>query len=182
MEKAVAIVELVSVARGIATADEMLKGGDVTLHLAATTCPGKYIIIVGGNVGAVKNSLAAGISAGGEAINDSMMLANVHPDIFLALSCSLDPGEIGSLGVVEAFSAPATIEAADAAVKSGKVKLLEVRLGKGMGSKSFFTMTGEISEIKNAVRAAESAIIDKGLLVDTAVVNRPHKDLPQFVV
>jgi microcompartment protein CcmL/EutN len=182
VEKSIAIVELVSVARGILVADEMLKGGDVTLHLAATTCPGKYLIVVGGNIGAVKNSLNAGLEVGKEAINDSMLLPNIHPDIFLALSCSLEVTEIGALGVVETLSAPATIEAADAAMKSARVHLLEVRLGKGMGAKSFFTFTGDISEVRTAAKAAEGAIIEKGLLVDIAVVNKPHADLPSFIV
>ena len=67
-------------------------------------------------------------------------------------------------------------------MKSARVHLLEVRLGKGMGAKSFFTFTGDISEVRTAAKAAEGAIIEKGLLVDIAVVNKPHADLPSFIV
>ena len=182
MEKAIAIVELVSIARGIVVADEMLKGGAVTLYLSMTTCPGKYVIVVGGNVGSVKNALERGLSVGMEAINDSMLLPNIHPDIFPALSCSTDPGPIRSIGVIETLSAPATIEAADAALKGGQIKLIEVRLGKGMGAKSFFTFTGDISEVDSALKAGVAAIQDKGLLVDMAVVNSPHAELPAFIL
>jgi microcompartment protein CcmL/EutN len=182
MEKAVAIVELLSVARGVATADAMLKGGDISLYSACSICPGKYLIVVGGQVGAVKTALARGLEAGGEAVSDSMLLPNAHPDIFPALSSATEVKEIASLGVVETMSAPVAVEAADAAAKAAQGKLLEIRLGRGMGAKAFFSFTGDVSEVRTSAKAAERVAAEKGLLVDVVVIAKPHKDLPPFVV
>lgn len=182
IEKAIAIVELISVARGILVADAMLKSADVTLYIAGTTCPGKYLVVAGGHVGAVKSALASAEAVGKEAITDSLLIPNVHKDIFPALCSGNDIDKVGALGVVETMSAPATIEAADAAAKASSVKIIEIRMGKGMGAKSFFTFTGDVSEVRTAARAAEAKVADKGLLVDIAVVANPHKELPKFVV
>ena len=53
MERAIATIELISVARGILAADAMLKAADVRLYEAHPICPGKYLVVVGGQVGAV---------------------------------------------------------------------------------------------------------------------------------
>jgi microcompartment protein CcmL/EutN len=106
-----------------------------------------------------------------------MFLPNVHPQVISALSCSTEVKDIRDLGIVEAMSAPSVLEAADAAVKASRVNLIEVRVGRGMGSKSFFSVTGDISDVKNAVKAAEGVISSRGLLVEAVVISRPHKDL-----
>ena len=182
MDKALAVVELISVARGVAAADEMLKGGDVTLHVSCSICPGKYLIVAGGQVGAVKSALKAGLAAGAEAVTDSLLLPNAHPDLFPALSGATDPGALASLGVVETLSGPAAVEGADAAAKAARVRLLEIRLGRGLGAKAIFSFTGDVSEVRTAAKAAENLIAPKGLLVDLTVIPRPHKDLLPFVV
>ncbi len=66
--------------------DAMLKAADVTLYEAHPICPGKYLVVVGGQVGAVEESLQAGVRIGREAVSDHMILPNVHQDVFSALS------------------------------------------------------------------------------------------------
>ena len=62
MKKAIGLVELKSTPIGIQTADEMVKAANVELVLANPVCPGKYMIVVSGDVGAVKNSVERGKS------------------------------------------------------------------------------------------------------------------------
>ena len=57
----IGLLELKSIPVGIETADEMIKAANVQLLTASPTCPGKYIIIVSGNVGAVKSSMNVGL-------------------------------------------------------------------------------------------------------------------------
>ena len=63
MRMAIATVELVSVARGVLAADTMLKAANVTLYEAHPICPGKFIIVVGGEVGAVEAGPKPGLAA-----------------------------------------------------------------------------------------------------------------------
>jgi len=55
------LIELRSISRGIKTTDEMLKSADVEIVMSSSICPGKYAILVSGNVGSVKNAVATGI-------------------------------------------------------------------------------------------------------------------------
>lgn len=48
MGNALGMIELSSIARGIETCDYMVKAAQVDLVRASTVCPGKYIIIIGG--------------------------------------------------------------------------------------------------------------------------------------
>jgi microcompartment protein CcmL/EutN len=182
MERAIGTFELISVARGVATVDAMLKAANVKLFHASPICPGKYLIVVWGQVGAVRNALNAGKQVAEEMLTDEMLLPNVHPSVFPALACTTEVGDMGALGVVEALAAPCIIEAADAAAKAAKVVLIEIRLGRGMGAKSFFSMGGDISEVKIALTVAKELVASKGLLVDTSFIPNPHPDLKGAVL
>ena len=45
MGRAIGMVELSSIARGIETSDSMLKAAQVELLRSVTVCPGKYMVI-----------------------------------------------------------------------------------------------------------------------------------------
>ena len=49
MEKTVGIAELTSITYGIAASDAMLKAGQVRMLRSAPMCPGKYLIVIGGD-------------------------------------------------------------------------------------------------------------------------------------
>ena len=63
--RAIGLIELNSVAQGILVADEMLKASDVDLIMARSACPGRYLAMVAGDVGAVQNAVEVGRQAGG---------------------------------------------------------------------------------------------------------------------
>ena len=71
----------------------------------------------------------------------------------------------------------ASILAADAAAKAARVRILEVRLAKGLGGKGFFTMTGEIHEVEAAMEASLQVTKQSGTLVRSVVIPRPHPSL-----
>ena len=181
MEKAIATVEMTSIARGYMVADIMLKSGNVKLIYAAPIYPGKYLIIIGGLLGAVKNALKAGVDVGSEMIEDYALIPNVHRDVFSAIARTTNMSGFSALGVIETMNAPAAIEGADAAVKAARIHLVEIRLGHGMGSKSVFLFTGDMADINAAAEAAENVIAEKGLLVDVSILTRPHPELKGFV-
>jgi microcompartment protein CcmL/EutN len=67
--------------------------------------------------------------------------------------------------------------AADACVKAAEVQLIEVRLGRGMGGKSFVLLTGDVAAVEAAVRAAESLEEAEGMMSKSVVIPSPHPDL-----
>ena len=49
-KEAIAMIELNSIAKGVETADAMLKTSDVDLVMAQPICAGKYMVLVSGDV------------------------------------------------------------------------------------------------------------------------------------
>ena len=54
---AVGLIELNSIAAGFEVADAMLKAADVKLILSRSICAGKYMVVIGGETGAVQASV-----------------------------------------------------------------------------------------------------------------------------
>jgi microcompartment protein CcmL/EutN len=179
---ALGLVELNSVAIGILVADEMLKVAPVELVEATPVCSGKYVVIVRGDVASVDASVARGTSVGAESVVDTLFLANPLPGIFPAITGTTEAGQIDSLGVIETFSVASTIVAADVAGKAAPVRLLEIRLAKGLGGKAFVTMTGTVSEVEASVEAGGGYAGNKGLLVRSIVIPRPDESLFEKVL
>ncbi|HBB66486.1 MAG: propanediol utilization protein [Elusimicrobia bacterium GWA2_56_46] len=177
MHNAIGGVELSSVAKGFEAADAMLKASDVTLLLSRSVCPGKYIVLVSGEVGAVNAAIQAGAGKASHALIDNFVIPNIHPEVFPAIEGTAVVEELEALGIIESFSVSALIEAADAAVKAGSVKLLEIRLAMALGGKAFVTMTGGVAAVETAVAAGAAVAGKKGLLVEKVVIPRPRKEL-----
>ena len=174
MATAIGMVELTSIARGIETCDYMVKAAQVDLLRSSTVCPGKYMIIVGGETGDVRAAMAEGIKRGGELVVDTLMLPNVHEQLIPAISMTNQVDVRGAVGVLEFYSIASAIIAADVAAKAANITLIEVRTGYAIGGKGFVTLTGDVGAVRAAVEAARK---DAELLVETTVIPRPDKKL-----
>ncbi len=174
---AIGLIEYSSIAKGIGSADEMLKAAEVELVISRTICSGKYINLVAGDVQAVKQSVAAGEAYAKEAVIDTFVIPNVHPDVFPAMSGSTQIVKLDALGIIESFSVASLIEGADQAAKSAEVKLIEIRLAMALGGKAFVTMTGAVGAVESAVAAGAEIVSRAGMLVNTVVIPSPRKEL-----
>ena len=114
MSNAIGVIELNSIARGIEISDFMLKASQVDLVRSSTICPGKYVIIIGGDTGNVRASLAEGDKRGAECVLDTLILPNVHHQLIPAISLSNHVEARGAIGVMEFFSVTSAIKAARA--------------------------------------------------------------------
>ena len=117
--------------------DEMLKSSNVKLVLATPVCPGKYIVILSGDVGAVENAVSVGKTIGGSYLISDYLIANVHENVFPAITGTIDIGKIDSLGIVETITAVASVIAGDTALKAANIELLEIRIAKGLCGKGY---------------------------------------------
>lgn len=177
MLRAIGMIELTSIAKGINTVDAMLKTADVQIISATPVCPGKFIAIVHGDVAAVESAVQAGRKVAGEYLVDEFILANVHPGVFPAITATSMPKETGALGIIESFSVASMIVAADFALKAANVEAMELRLGSGLGGKAYFTFTGDVAAVEASVEAGAASVKEKGLLVETVVIPSPMKAL-----
>jgi microcompartment protein CcmL/EutN len=120
--------------------------------------------------------------AGCGMVIDTFVIPNVHRNVFPAIAGTAQVGMLEALGIVESFSVASLIEAADAAVKTSRVELIEIRLAMALGGKAFMTLTGEVAAVQAAVDAGASVCAERGLLVNKVVIPNPRKELLKEVV
>ena len=173
----IGFLELNSIAKGIEAADIVLKTAAVELIFARAGCPGKYYLLFTGEVAAVQASVEAGQRVGGDHVVDSCVIPRIHPQVIRAINMTSLPEELRAVGVMEFFSVTASIYGADAAVKAADVDLVDVRLGTGIGGKSFVILTGEVAAVSEAVKAGVSTPNAQGMLVSSVVIPSPHPEL-----
>ena len=177
MIASIGLIELNSIARGIEAADFMLKAGSVALVFAKPVCPGKFLVLVHGDVGSVDAAMSAGLEAGGVNVVNSLVIPRVHPLLIPAINAVAEIDGVEALGVVEYFDIASAIAGADAAAKTGNVRLIEVRLGFGIGGKSYFALCGEVSDVHSAVAAGLADSEHRGGVVQSCVIPSPDSSL-----
>ena len=182
MAIAIGMVEFSSIARGIYAADQMVKISEVEIVTAQTICPGKYIALVEGDVAAVQDSVRIGEQFAGEYFVDSLVIPNVHHGIFPAITGATMPEHVTALGIFETFSVATMITAADQILKAAELESIEIRLGTGLGGKSFFTFTGDVAAVETGVEAGSAVAEAKGLMVDAEVIPSPSDRLVPSVL
>jgi microcompartment protein CcmL/EutN len=172
---ALGILELNSIARGMVVADAMVKRAPIRLLEAHPISPGKYLILVAGQVADVDESLAAGTAAAQSTVVDRLFLPQAHADLIPAITGTAEPAPLEAIGIVETFTVASTVLAADAAAKTAEVRLGEMRLANGLGGKAFYWMTGALDQVEAAV-AAGISVLASGLLLASEIIPAPHDD------
>lgn len=177
IEPALVLVETNSVAAGILAGDTMVKKAVVELLEARSICPGKYMVVIAGEVGPVSESWQAGMAAAADALVDQLFLPNAHPALFPALMSAAVPRGDEALGIIETVTAAICIVAADAAAKAADVQLLEIRLANGLGGKSFVLMEGTVADVESSMAAGVALVAQEGLLIRQVIIPRLHEQM-----
>jgi bacterial microcompartment shell protein len=175
--EAIGLIELSSIAQGILTCDAMVKMAYVELFEAKPFSSGKYRILIGGDVASVQSSVDKGLAVAGDALVDHLFIPYAHADLFPAMRGESAREIDGALGALETASVAATILAADAAAKAASVRLLEMRLGQGIGGKGYFTLTGSVAAVEASIAAGAAAIERGGQLIRSIVIPAPHEEM-----
>ena len=177
MVNTIGFLELNSIAKGVEVADIVLKTAAVNLVFSKAGCPGKYYLLFTGEVAAVQASLDAGHTIGGSHVVDSCVIPRIHPQVIKAINMANLPEQLRAIGVMEFFSVTASVYGADAAIKAANVDIVEVRLGTGIGGKSFVILTGEVAAVAEAVKAGVHTPNAEGMVVSSVVIPSPHPEL-----
>jgi microcompartment protein CcmL/EutN len=174
---ALGLVELSSIALGIVAGDAMAKRAPVSTLHAGTVHPGKYLVLVSGDVAAVEEALAAGRLAAGGSLLGELFLPGVDPAVVEALRGARRGSDGEALGIVETRTVAATLHAADAGVKGAAVELLEVRLADGLGGKAFALFGGPVTDVEAAIEHAVAVLASPDLVVAHAVIAQLHPEM-----
>jgi microcompartment protein CcmL/EutN len=161
----------------------MAKKAPVRVLEATTICPGKYLVVISGEVEMVEESHARGLEVAGPAVVDKLLLPNAHAQLIPAIDATTRVEAVGAAGIVETFAVASAVLAADAACKRAAVQLIELRLARGLGGKAFFSLTGDQANVEAAVAAAEAIVgRESGLLLRSEVIASPHPEMTRWLL
>ncbi len=172
MRPALALLEFDSVARGIEAGDQMVKRAPIEVIRAGTVQPGKYLVLVAGEVADVEEAVAAGREIA--TMVDQVFLPDVHPDVTAAVKGARRTGGGEALGVIETRTVAAVIQAADAGVKGAHVTLAELHMADGLGGKGYLLFQGPVSEVEAAVEIGSASVPEK---VITVIIPQLHAEM-----
>lgn len=176
-EPAIALIEFNSVGYGIRAGDAMAKKAPLASFTAGTVQPGKFLVLISGDVASVQESLQAGLEAGGASVVGTVFLPYVHQQVWEALHGQRKTGSGEALGIIETRYVVDTIRAADAAVKGARVTLREIRLADGLGGHAFCLLNGSVQDVEAAIEIGTRVITDPALIISQEVVPQLDHDL-----
>ena len=178
----IGVLEFSATAAGIFALDSMVKAAPVKIIDAKTICPGKFYIVVTGDVASVDAALTAGKKAGEGYIIDELFITNLHVQVIPAILGTLETTKWESLGVLESFSIVSSIVAGDLAAKAAEVELPEIRLATGMAGKSYVKMVGTVHEVEVSMKAAKEYVSKQGLLCKDVIIPHAHPEIKPFIL
>jgi len=170
IEPALALIDFESIATGIEAADAMVKRAQIDVIKAGTVQPGRYLVLIGGTVADVEESLSAGLEVGGDMVLDHVYLPHVHPEVVSAVAGGRVPDLRDALGVVETTTVASVIRAADAGIKGAAVRLVEIRLADGLGGKGVVLFSGRVADVEAAVEIGVGVLQPPTRLVRQVVI------------
>ncbi|MGL4737024.1 MAG: BMC domain-containing protein [Cellulosilyticaceae bacterium] len=180
--KSLGIMEYRSIAIGMKAADSMVKAADIKLLMMQTVCPGKYIIMFMGKLSSVEAAISVGKQASfEEVLIDTYMLGNPDQSIFPAIYGTCEKENLAALGILEGYSVASIVGVADEIVKTSPVRLIEIRLARGMTGKSYALFAGEIAAVEASMKKAEIILIENGLYLHSAVIPSPDPQVWEMI-
>ncbi len=180
IDPALALLEFSSIAAGVLAGDAMVKRASLDLIRAGTVQPGRFLVLIGGPVAEVEEALKAGKEAAPDVLSDHIFLPGVHPDVVRALAGGRSLKRDDALGIVETWTVPSAIHAADKGIKGAQVNLVEIRLADGLGGKGIVLFSGIVSNVEAALDIAEGAL-QAGQIVRQVVIPQLHPEMATII-
>ena len=177
MYKAIGVIELKSIPKGVEAADSALKSAGIEMVSAHPSCPGKYEIVLTGAISDVTVAVEHVKSRFDGYVIDASVMGRIDEQVVKALFGTQVGERGGSLGLIETFSAASIIKAADIAVKTARVGIYDLRASRGMGGKGIVMITGDVGDVTAAVEAGANYAKSISTLSSFTVIAAPHEEL-----
>lgn len=173
---AIATFEISSIARGYFLLDQIVKKAPVKVLEASSVTPGKFFILINGDVASVEESRLAVLAQGANHMIDDVLIPDLHPEILPGVYSQNQFQISESVGVVETTTVSSGLIAADRGLKSSDTHLIDFQMARGIGGKAYFFLTGTLDNVQAGVEAAAMSLLEKGTLIRTEVIASPHED------
>jgi microcompartment protein CcmL/EutN len=177
--EALAAIEGSSLPVGLKALDACIKKASLEKTSLQLVSPGKFVLLIGGSVGAVEESYVEGRAVAEKFLLSHQIVMDVHPALVEALHAIMTPdgtfsvlgkGAEESVGVFEWSDICQALSAVDQVLKRVNVSLPFLRIAKGIGGKTLALFQGELGEIE----AARDYVHQRGeSFADGQIIARP---------
>ena len=183
-DPAIALLEFDSISAGIVAGDAMVKTSPIGSIHAGTVHPGNYLVLAGGDTASVEIALSIGRDVGGDHVVDWVFLPDIHQSVSDAIVGNRDMASLTeeALGIVEASTVAAVIDAADAGAKAADATVSSLRLADGLGGKGYVLFSGEVAAVEAAIEAAVTRTGPHGTLIRADVIAQLHEEMADNLV
>ena len=174
---AMAVVEFRDIPKGMYATDKMLKKAPIAFVRCGTISRGRYLTVIGGSTGSVDESFQEGLFWGGDSVLDSVLLADVHPQVHDSILGSRRVAASGAMAIIETPTAAINVRAAELALKGTPIELVELRLADAeLSGKGLSIFQGELHDLEAAMEIVSGRL---GTAVDYRVLPMPHDAMNQ---
>ena len=182
MNKSIGSLEFRSISRGIEVTNEMVKKSNVEIIYFKSICPGKFIVILAGDEGAINEAIGHGSELGKGSIVDSFILHAISSAIISGIRNQYTSKEVhGAIGVLETNKVCAGIKALDKTLKESDVTLIKMHLAFAIGGKFVYIVTGSLSSIQSGFLQAQN-VLEKGELTHSSIIPAPSSEMLKYLL
>lgn len=177
MRNSVGSLEFKSISKGIEVSNEIFKNYDLDIIYAKSVCPGKFLVIFSGDSESINNAIDFAINMSDNYLIENFIIHKVHKKLIDALKTSSFNKNIDGkcFGVVETLKICTGLKALDYILKYNDVDIFKLQLGFAIGSKLVFLISGNTSDIENAISSIKNNLSSKELL-NVAVMSSVCKE------
>lgn len=177
MDRSLGMIEFNTIAKGIEASDWMVKSARVDIVMANTMCPGRFLILVKGKLGDVKEAIEVGKRRYGDNVRDFFVLGNPHKSLYQALEGTYLYEKVEAMGIIETNAVPSILFAADQGAKAAQVKVVRISMANNLGGKGLIIFTGDLGSVEEAVQVAALNSESRGTLIDFSIIPNPDKKI-----
>lgn len=173
---AMAVVEFGEIARGMFATDKMLKKAPIAYVRCGSISRGRYLTVIGGSTASVEESFEEGLFWGRDAVLDSILLADIHPELHDAILGRHASAGSGAVAIVETPTVACNVRAAELALKGTPVHLVELRLADDdLSGKGLSLYQGELHDIEAAMDIVQGILSASGKPLSVQILSSPHE-------
>lgn len=180
MSRSIASFEFKSISKGIEVTDEMVKLADVNIFYFRVICPGRLLVILGGEEDAIKTVFNKGNESGKREILDSQIISAAHNNLIQALTSRLVMKVNGAVGIVETMSISSGLKALDSTLKGGNLNLVKLQIASGISGRLVYTVSGDLSDVEQGIRIGEETIETKKI-INTSIIRSPDNMILKYL-
>lgn len=157
MEHSIGLFEFSSISDGLKITDVVLKASDVEIHKNELICPGRYVLIIKGNLKSVSTAINAAKAENLKSLLKAEIIPNISDKVFRAINKKIPDEGIDAIGVIETKNYVISLVLADLIIKNANVKVLKIMDRFGISGKGVVIYSGTTSEVNCAHNNAISS-------------------------